>query len=204
MSTKKNANTKDILSIGLDTQQDCACLNKVATKIIKGRDFKHVLSLFHELLSFTGDEEESELIYVEKRMEDIQRELTAERIEILKEEKLLYGLRMTNDSYVKRFDDDVEEIALFLKTHQFSFNEYVGEKRTNELQTTKTVAISFSEHLKLSENGLHAMADRIGEIQTNVIPLLRGRIALRASNDTLEDAQKLLRENVSELKKLSK
>lgn len=203
MSKKRFHDVLDTLEFGLDTQHDLASLNRVVSKIVKERDLDRVMALFDEILAVSG-EDQGELISFEKRMEEIEGELTRERIELLKEEKLLESLRMTNDAYIVRLDENIKEVEGYVKTQQFSFRELAGSKRVTELETTKAVAASFSEQIKLSEDSLKAMADRIGEVQSNVLPLLRGRISLHTSSSTFSDAQRLLREKVEDMKNLTK
>ena len=199
-----------VLNFGLGSQHGVADLNRVTTKIIKGREYDELLSMFKELSSFVSDEGTEQLPEREKRMDEMEEVMKKLHMEILKEKQLLQELRHMNDYYARRLDEEILYAEGWIKAGSVGgsavdIRERIRamEKRIQELRTTRTVADSFSAQIKLSEDNCGSMADRIWKILVDVLPLLRGRLAVQTNKQTQTEVRRLLRENESELKRLS-
>lgn len=197
-----------ILNHGLASQQKIADLNRVASEIIRNREFNALLQMFDDLLFVAGELDDRSISEKENRIEQIRETFEQARIELLKEAKLLQALRGANDVYITQIDREIadaretEKHPSFAEAMDAHSMANVLKKRIYELSTTKAVAVSFSKQLQLSEDGYVAMADRILSVLTQLIPLLRGQFTAETSKRTFAEVKKILREQTKEVEKL--
>lgn len=197
-----------ILEYGLENQNNVVALNKLATQRIRESSFSGLMELMDELLFMAGDVDIRSLAEKESRIEELRADLAKERMELLKEAKLMEALRRVNDVYLLRIDEEIKEAQESLKSPSFlealdaHSKTNVLKKRIYELNTTKTVAKSFSEQMKLSENNYVSMADRVWSVLNQLIPLLRGRISMETGKMTIAEARRQLRKHVVAIEKM--
>ena len=192
-----------ILNFGLESQRNIADLNKVASEIIKQRNYDDVVNNVKELLviadAATG-EETMELVKKERCLDKLEAEFSRTHVEIMKECKLLEELRHANEAYIQKITEEIAEAedAIKNKTLRASKQldwkalENVLRKRITELHTSKTVAESFSAQIKLAEENGAAMADKIWNSTVTILPLLRGRISMETGKTVISQAKKLI------------
>lgn len=200
-----------ILNHGLGVQQKIAELNKVASEIMKQRDFAEVFGFFDEILAMAADVDVHTTLQVERRLDEIRRRFLEIRIELLKEGNLLKELRNVNETYLAEIDAKIQEAETFAKTgfQEANIGKNAGnslantlKKRTQELRTTQAVARSFSPQLKLAEDNCFTIAERIWNVQMNLIPLVSSRIALDTGQKTVNETKMLIKKSVQEMEKL--
>lgn len=205
-----NENWKDVSSIlqyGLESQRSIADLNNVASEIIKKRNFDEVIDGIRELISVAGEKDDHSLAQKERRLDELQEKFERFRIELAMEGRLLRELRITNDAYVMKIDDEIKKAEEYrqkvLPTEGRNADVRARgdllKKRIYELMTSKTVAESFSAQIKLSEENCISMADRIWNVVVTTLPLLRGRITMETSKTVITKARELLREDLKEI-----
>ena len=188
------------LKYGLDSQQLISELNRIANDVMKKTDFRPVMEIFGELLDLT--KKNDELDYSQNRVDALESELTNWQIELLKEKMLLLGFWELNESYLVRLDEEIVKANERMKLSTFDIRGGLVQSRIYELETTKTVAASFSAQLKLYEDTLGNMASRVEEALVNVIPLLRSKLGQEERKKKLADAGKILRLKLKEMDKL--
>lgn len=197
-----------ILEYGLESQNNVVALNKLATKRIRESNFSDLMGLLDELMFMAGDVDLRSLAEKESRIEELRGDLAKERMELLKEAKLMEALRYANDAYLLRIDEEIREAQDSLKSPSFlealdaHSKTNVLKKRIYELNTTMAVAKSFSEQLKLSENNYVSMADRVWSVLNQLIPLLRGRISMETGKLTIAEARRQLRKHADAIEKM--
>lgn len=198
MSEDRFAEMTDILSYGLGSQNKLADINKLLTERIKQADYSNVYKLFDELLAIAQETDIKKMAQKEERLDGLNSDLAAIRIELLKEKELLQAMRWTNDAYSARLESEIEEVANYLSEPA---SEGIADvitrretlrKRVQELATTKSVGISFSEQIKLAELNLTSLSDRIWNVMMNLIPLLRGRLSVEHSRIMVTEIQKVI------------
>lgn len=210
MSNVKFDDVTAILNHGLDTQREISDLNKLASQRIREGSFDPLMKMIDELLFMAGEMDVRSLVEKEKALEEIHEKLARERIDILKEAELFRGLRQANDQYAQNLSLDIQKAQngltnpALLEALDVHSKTNVLKKRIYELSTTKTVAESFSEQLKLVENNYASMAERIWSIMTQLMPLLRGRISMESGKKTFTEAKRVLRGYLGEIEKIEK
>lgn len=207
MSADRFADMTSILNFGLGSQNRLADLNKLVAERVGRRDFGQVQELFDELLEISGETDEDELVQKERRLQELQSEFASVRIEMIKEVKLLQALRNTNDIYVANLEKEIREANDCLnglktaKLHDGKARADALHKRIQELHTTKAVGDSFSQQMKLTEDSLTAMSDRIWNVLMHIMPLLRGRLMVDNSRGMLAETRKLIMECARDCKR---
>ena len=200
MSADRFADMTSILNFGLGSQNRLADLNKLVAERVGHKEFGQVQELFKELLEVSGEVDDNKLAQKERQLQELQSEFAEIRIEMIKEAKLLQALRVTNEIYVARLDEEIREANDYLtdlKTanlHDKKARADVLHKRIQELHTTKAVGDSFSQQMKLTEDSLNAMSDRIWNVLMHIMPLLRGRCMVDNSRGMLAETRKLIME----------
>lgn len=198
MSEDRFAEMTDILSYGLGSQNKLADINKLLTERIKQADYSNVYKLFDELLAIAQETDIKKMAQKEERLDGLNSDLAAIRIELLKEKELLQAMRWTNDAYSARLESEIEEVANYLSEPAAEgiadviTRRETLRKRVQELATTKSVGISFSEQIKLAELNLTSLSDRIWNVMMNLIPLLRGRLSVEHSRIMVTEIQKVI------------
>ena len=197
-----------VLQYGLESQNKIAKLNQLASARIRERNFDELTELMDELLFMAGDADIRSLADKERHIEEYRSRLSRERMELLKEARLQQALREVNDSYALQIGMEIQEAknALEAPTLKNALDVHsktnVLRKRIQELSLSKTVAESFSEQLRLTQEQYSAMAERTWSVLTQMIPLLRGRVSMDASKLTISEARRMLRDHLSEAQKL--
>ena len=198
MSEDRFAEMTDILSYGLGSQNKLADINKLLTERIKQADYSNVYQLFDELLAIAQETDIKKMAQKEERLDGLNSDLAAIRIELLKEKELLQAMRWTNDAYSTQLEREIEEAANYLAEPAAEgiadviTRRETLRKRVQELATTKSVGISFSEQIKLAELNLTSLSDRIWNVMMNLIPLLRGRLSVEHSRIMVTEIQKVI------------
>ena len=198
MSEDRFAEMTDILSYGLGSQNKLADINKLLTERIKQADYSNVYKLFDELLAIAQETDIKKMAQKEERLDGLNSDLAAIRIELLKEKELLQAMRWTNDAYSARLESEIEEVANYLSEPAAEgiadviTRRETLRKRVQELATTKSVGISFSEQIKPAELNLTSLSDRIWNVMMNLIPLLRGRLSVEHSRIMVTEIQKVI------------
>lgn len=198
--------TVSILNYGLVSQRDIAELNRLASAIIRKRDYDGVLKCFNELLSISALTDPQQLLEKEQRIDHIQEEFCRNRIEIMKEAKLLKELRHTNDAYIERIGSEIAEAQKICREKQAAAAKVRPDnsldlirKRVYELTTSKVVAENFSAQLKLSEGNAFDMAEKLWNALATILPLLRGSISIEADKTRAVRTGKLIREMITDI-----
>ena len=120
--------------------------------------------------------------------------------QILKEAELFRALRMTNDAYISRLDEELSEAEEYLEkpADKDLADAYTGydimQKRAQELKLTRSVALSFSKQISLSADNLTSLSDRVWNVQMNLIPLLRGMISAETLKIMRDELNMLFKE----------
>lgn len=200
MGNRDVTNVTSTLKYGLDSQQLISELNRTANEVMKKTDFQPVMEIFGELLALT--KKNNELDYSQNQVDALESELTSWQIELLKEKMLLLGFWELNESYLARIDGEIKNANDRARLDLFDIRGGLVQSRIYELETTKTVATSFSAQLKLYEDTLGNMANRVEEALVNVIPLLRSKLGQEERKKKLSDAGKILRLKLKEMDKL--
>ena len=196
MNEDRFADMTSILSFGLGNQNRLADLNKLLTARIKEADYSDVHQRFEELLAIAQETDIKKMAQKEERLDGLNSDLAGIRIELLKEQKLLWTMRGTNDAYVFQLGQEIEEAENYLSQAPAEgiadviTRRETLKKRVQELVTTKSVGISFSEQIKLAEANLTSLSDRIWNVMMNLIPLLRGRLSMEYSRIMVEEIKK--------------
>ncbi|MCR5128812.1 MAG: toxic anion resistance protein [Lachnospiraceae bacterium] len=196
MNEDRFADMTSILSFGLGNQNRLADLNKLLTARIKAADYSDVHQKFEELLAIAQETDIKKMAQKEERLDGLNSDLAEMRIELLKEQKLLWAMRGTNDAYVFQLGQEIEEAENYLSQAPAEgiadviTRRETLKKRVQELVTTKSVGISFSEQIKLAEANLTSLSDRIWNVMMNLIPLLRGRLSMEYSRIMVEEIKK--------------
>ena len=196
MKEDRFADMTSILSFGLGNQNRLADLNKLLTARIKESDYSDVHQKFEELLAIAQETDIKKMAQKEERLDGLNSDLAGIRIELLKEQKLLWAMRGTNDAYVFQLGQEIEEAENYLSQAPAEgiadviTRRETLKKRVQELVTTKSVGISFSEQIKLAEANLTSLSDRIWNVMMNLIPLLRGRLSMEYSRIMVEEIKK--------------
>lgn len=196
MNEDRFADMTSILSFGLGNQNRLADLNKLLTARIKEADYSDVHQKFEELLAIAQETDIKKMAQKEERLDGLNSDLAGIRIELLKEQKLLWAMRGTNDAYVFQLGQEIEEAENYLSQAPAEgiadviTRRETLKKRVQELVTTKSVGISFSEQIKLAEANLTSLSDRIWNVMMNLIPLLRGRLSMEYSRIMVEEIRK--------------
>ncbi|MBO6299303.1 MAG: hypothetical protein J6N53_10710 [Lachnospiraceae bacterium] len=196
MNEDRFADMTSILSFGLGNQNRLADLNKLLTARIKEADYSDVHQKFEELLAIAQETDIKKMAQKEERLDGLNSDLAGIRIELLKEQKLLWAMRGTNDAYVFQLGQEIEEAENYLSQAPAEgiadviTRRETLKKRVQELVTTKSVGISFSEQIKLAEANLTSLSDRIWNVMMNLIPLLRGRLSMEYSRIMVEEIKK--------------
>ncbi|MBO6207717.1 MAG: hypothetical protein J6O73_12365 [Lachnospiraceae bacterium] len=196
MNEDRFADMTSILSFGLGSQNRLADLNKLLTARIKEADYSDVHQKFEELLAIAQETDIKKMAQKEERLDGLNSDLAGIRIELLKEQKLLWAMRGTNDAYVFQLGQEIEEAENYLSQAPAEgiadviTRRETLKKRVQELVTTKSVGISFSEQIKLAEANLTSLSDRIWNVMMNLIPLLRGRLSMEYSRIMVEEIKK--------------
>ena len=196
MNEDRFADMTSILSFGLGNQNRLADLNKLLTARIKEADYSDVHQKFEELLAIAQETDIKKMAQKEERLDGLNNDLAGIRIELLKEQKLLWAMRGTNDAYVFQLGQEIEEAENYLSQAPAEgiadviTRRETLKKRVQELVTTKSVGISFSEQIKLAEANLTSLSDRIWNVMMNLIPLLRGRLSMEYSRIMVEEIKK--------------
>jgi len=196
MNEDRFADMTSILSFGLGNQNRLADLNKLLTARIKEADYSDVHQKFEELLAIAQETDIKKMAQKEERLDGLNSDLAGMRIELLKEQKLLWAMRGTNDAYVFQLGQEIEEAENYLSQAPAEgiadviTRRETLKKRVQELVTTKSVGISFSEQIKLAEANLTSLSDRIWNVMMNLIPLLRGRLSMEYSRIMVEEIKK--------------
>ena len=196
MKEDRFADMTSILGFGLGTQNRLADLNKLLTARIKEADYGKIHQMFEELLAIAQETDIKKMAQKEERLDGLNSDLAGARIELLKEHELLWAMRNTNDAYVWQLGQEIEEAESYLaQPAQEGIADVITrretlKKRVQELATTKSVGFSFSEQIKLAENNLTSLSDRIWNVMMNLIPLLRGRLSVEHSRIMVEEIKK--------------
>ena len=198
MSSSRFSDLTDILKLGLDSQDRLADLNSLVSSRIRSADYSAVHDMLKELLRIAENTDIGKDAAKEKRLDELSRSLSEIRMELLMEAELLASLRHTNDHYISLLELDIKEAEVYLgepadtsrKSSQTDHDTM--QKRADELKVTKTVALAFSEQIRLSEAPLISLAERILSVLLNLIPLLRGRISAEKSRFMAEELRKLI------------
>ncbi|MBP5608122.1 MAG: hypothetical protein J6X66_07630 [Lachnospiraceae bacterium] len=191
-------NITDVLNIGLGSQNRLADLNRLVTARINSADHSRVSGLFKELISIADETDIKQLAEKEERLDGLCSDLSVMRIDILKETVLLRSLRLTNDSYLEDLQEDIKTAEAYTDpalSGSFPKTSNLLEtlnKRIAELKLTRSVGLSFSEQIKLTENNLTSLSDRITDMLVNLIPLLRGRISTEHSRILIREIQNMM------------
>ena len=202
MNTDKFSTPTDILNHGLGSQNRLAELNKLVTGRIKSMDHSKLHGMINELLAIAEEPDINKITDKEKRLDDLNSSFSDIRIDILKEAELLRALRMTNDAYISRLDEELKEAEEYLKKpveneRADSYTRYdTMQKRAQELTLTRSVGLSFSKQISLSADNLTSLSDRVWNVQMNLIPLLRGRISAETLKIMRDELDTLLKEQV--------
>ena len=200
-----------ILNYGLGVQQKIADLNKVSAEIMKQRDFAEVFGFFDEILAMASDADVRTTLQMEQRLDEIRRRFLEIRIDLLKEGNLLKELREVNEVYLLEIDGKIQDADAFSKTgfKKTDLEKDAGDalentlkKRAQELKTTQAVARSFSPQLKLAEDNCFSIAEKIWNVQMNLIPLVSNRISMDTGQKTVNETKTLIRNSVKEMEKL--
>ncbi len=200
--------TVSILNYGLSSQNKIADLNKTVSAIIRQKDYHDLLECFEEIFSIAENTDIAQLAEKEQRVEELRTDLVKYRMELLKESKLLQGLRETNNLYVRQLDEEIQDAEGWLQEKKLSkqpdgrHRTELLKKRLYELKTSRTVGESFSTQIRLSEENSIELADRIQNILAHILPLLRGRISAETDKMSFAQIRKLLREDVGEMGKI--
>jgi len=200
MGNRDVTNVTSTLKYGLDSQQLISELNRTANEVMKKTDFQPVMEIFGELLALT--KKNNELDYSQNQVDALESELTSWQIELLKEKMLLLGFWELNESYLARIDGEIKNANVRARLDPYDIRGGLVQSRIYELETTKTVATSFSAQLKLYEDTLGNVANRVEEALVNVIPLLRSKLGQEERKKKLSDAGKILRLKLKEMDKL--
>ena len=200
MGNRDVTNVTSTLKYGLDSQQLISELNRTANEVMKKTDFQPVMEIFGELLALT--KKNNELDYSQNQVDALESELTSWQIELLKEKMLLLGFWELNESYLARIDGEIKNANVRARLDTYDIRGGLVQSRIYELETTKTVATSFSAQLKLYEDTLGNVANRVEEALVNVIPLLRSKLGQEKRKKKLSDAGKILRLKLKEMDKL--
>ncbi len=200
MGNRDVTNVTSTLKYGLDSQQLISELNRTANEVMKKTDFQPVMEIFGELLALT--KKNNELDYSQNQVDALESELTSWQIELLKEKMLLLGFWELNESYLARIDGEIKNANVRARLDTYDIRGGLVQSRIYELETTKTVATSFSAQLKLYEDTLGNVANRVEEALVNVIPLLRSKLGQEERKKKLSDAGKILRLKLKEMDKL--
>ena len=188
-------NITDVLNIGLGSQNRLADLNRLVTARINSADHSRVSGLFKELISIA---DETDIKQLAEKEDGLCSDLSVMRIDILKETVLLRSLRLTNDSYLEDLQEDIKTAEAYTDpalSGSFPKTSNLLEtlnKRIAELKLTRSVGLSFSEQIKLTENNLTSLSDRITDMLVNLIPLLRGRISTEHSRILIREIQNMM------------
>ena len=199
---KEFSTPTDILNHGLGSQNRLAELNKLVTERIKSMDHSKLHGMINELLAIAEEPDINKITDKEKRLDDLNSSFSDIRIDILKEAELLRALRMTNDAYISRLDEELKEAEEYLKKpveneRADSYTRYdTMQKRAQELTLTRSVGLSFSKQISLSADNLTSLSDRVWNVQMNLIPLLRGRISAETLKIMRDELDTLLKEQV--------
>lgn len=202
MNKEKFSTPTDILNHGLGSQNRLAELNKLVTGRIKSMDHSKLHGMINELLAIAEEPDINKITDKEKRLDDLNSSFSDIRIDILKEAELLRALRMTNDAYISRLDEELKEAEEYLKKpveneRADSYTRYdTMQKRAQELTLTRSVGLSFSKQISLSADNLTSLSDRVWNVQMNLIPLLRGRISAETLKIMRDELDTLLKEQV--------
>ncbi len=202
MNKEKFSTLTDILNHGLGSQNRLAELNKLVTERIKSMDHSKLHGMINELLAIAEEPDINKITDKEKRLDDLNSSFSDIRIDILKEAELLRALRMTNDAYISRLDEELKEAEEYLKkpVENERADSYTGydtmQKRAQELTLTRSVGLSFSKQISLSADNLTSLSDRVWNVQMNLIPLLRGRISAETLKIMRDELDTLLKEQV--------
>lgn len=198
MNKDKFADMVSILNCGLGTQNRLADLNKLVSERIGETDFGSVQNLFDELLAIVKETDDKNAAQTKSRLQELQSEFAHVRIEMLKEAKLQQALKLTNDIYVAKLEEEIREANEYLselakgKQQDARTRADVLKKRIQELHVTKTVGDSFSEQIKLTEDNLLAMSERIWNVLMQIMPLLRGRLIMESNSRVMAQTKKLI------------
>ena len=199
---KEFSTLTDILNHGLGSQNRLAELNKLVTGRIKSMDHSKLHGMINELLAIAEEPDINKITDKEKRLDDLNSSFSDIRIDILKEAELLRALRMTNDAYIAKLDEELKEAEEYLKKpvdkeRADSYARYdTMQKRAQELTLTRSVGLSFSKQISLSADNLTSLSDRVWTVQMNLIPLLRGRISAETLKIMRDELDTLLKEQV--------
>ncbi len=199
---KEFSTPTDILNHGLGSQNRLAELNKLVTERIKSMDHSKLHGMINELLAIAEEPDINKITDKEKRLDDLNSSFSDIRIDILKEAELLRALRMTNDAYIARLDEELKEAEEYLKkpVENERADSYTGydtmQKRAQELTLTRSVGLSFSKQISLSADNLTSLSDRVWNVQMNLIPLLRGRISAETLKIMRDELDTILKEQV--------
>lgn len=201
-----------ILNYGLGIQHEIADLNQAASLIMRQRDFGEIFGYFDEIMAMASETGEREMDATARRLDDICDRFLEWRIDLIKESHLLKELRGVNEIYLAEIIEGIEEAEAVLKKGIVKDNEVreMGDnslentlkKRINELRTTQSVAQSFSAQLQLALDNCSAMAERIWNVQVNLIPLVRTRVLIDAGQKTMRETKLLIRKNVKDMELL--
>ena len=200
MSKKEFSSLTDILNHGLGSQNRLAELNKLVSERIKNTDHHKLHDMINELLSIAEEPELNKMTDKEKRLDELNSSFSDIRIEILKEAELFRALRMTNDAYISRLDEELKEAEEYLEkpADKDLADAYTGydimQKRAQELKLTRSVALSFSKQISLTADNLTSLSDRVWNVQMNLIPLLRGMISAETLKIMRDELNMLFKE----------
>lgn len=203
MNEDRFADMTEILHLGLKQQDALAELNRVVTERIRTADYSRVHELFEELLAIAGEDDIKKMAQKEERLDGISDDLSGIRIGLLKEKELLAAMRDTNNAYIDALQQEIEAATAYMERPanreipDVITRQDTLQKRVQELMTTHSVGVSFSAQIKLAEDNLASLSDRIWHVMVNLLPLLRGRISMEYSKVLVTEIQKMMQGNAA-------
>ena len=196
-----------IINYGIGTQHQLADLNATVARTAREKDYSDISVLYENLLKLMSDDNKAPA-YADTLVQAIKEALLKMRIELMKDTKLYAELLKVNEVYIEKLSDEIrigqEHLTTAKKEKDKAYDPLSIPqlaRRIDELKTSKQVALSLSDELRLYEKNSSSLAGKIQTITKDLLPLWEGSHTINTNKKSTEEALKIVESMVSEVEK---
>lgn len=186
--------TVSIVSFGHICQSRLSDLNKCVTDEAAKEDYSEAAVIISELNDFSKRLSQKNVKGNKLYMDGLRNRITDCHLKWVMQAKTYEQLLVAQKTYTKDLEKHIEYAKSLLSgTGKVSFTADSNlRKRIDELELTRTIAVSFASHIELCRKNAQFMASKLQSTVMTVLPLLNSEIMFEGNEASIKAAKKII------------